>query len=75
VFILSLYVKNTEHQVQLQLTAFEALVVLTSLCVLCHRYVRGCLQSCDDADACNMTPTLQTPLVLLALCSITLMVR
>ncbi|XP_021935944.1 uncharacterized protein LOC110837765 isoform X2 [Zootermopsis nevadensis] len=37
------------------------------------RYVRGCLQSCDDADACNKSPTLQTSLGLLALCSITLM--
>lgn len=39
------------------------------------RYVRGCLQSCDDADACNRAPTFQTSLGLLALCSITLMAR
>ena len=30
-------------------------------CKLFYRYVYGCVQSCDDVDACNAASTLATP--------------
>jgi hypothetical protein len=57
------------------LVSLRVVAELTHLLLICHRYVRGCLQSCDDADACNKAPTSQTCLGLLVLCSITLMGR
>ncbi|KAJ9578266.1 hypothetical protein L9F63_005487, partial [Diploptera punctata] len=33
------------------------------------RYIRGCLQSCDDADACNSIPILAASLSMITACS------